>query len=174
MTYLVVSGIPGSGKSTLARQLAPRLGRPVLDKDDILDGLFESQGIGDMAWRTTLSRSADQIFAHRAAAVGGGLLVTWWRHPRSESESGTPTDWLSDLSSSVVEVYCVCPPALAAARFMTRKRHAGHLDSTRTLDEIVDDFERLALLGPLACGPVVYAATGSDVRLDDLVAALGA
>jgi predicted kinase len=43
----VISGLPGSGKSTLARCLVPLLDIPVIDKDDFLERLFESQGPGD-------------------------------------------------------------------------------------------------------------------------------
>jgi hypothetical protein len=42
-TFVVVSGLPASGKTTLARRLADGLGLPLLDKDDILDRLFETE-----------------------------------------------------------------------------------------------------------------------------------
>ena len=51
--FVVVSGLPASGKSTLSRRLATALSLPMLDKDDILEGLFESLApetrIGDSA-----------------------------------------------------------------------------------------------------------------------------
>ena len=40
--FIVVSGLPGSGKSTLGQQLATALGLPFLDKDTILERLFEA------------------------------------------------------------------------------------------------------------------------------------
>jgi ABC-type proline/glycine betaine transport system ATPase subunit len=43
--YVVISGVLGSGKSTLARRLAPLLGLPLIDKDDILESLFARNGI---------------------------------------------------------------------------------------------------------------------------------
>ena len=45
--FVVISGLPGSGKTTLARRLAPALALSLIDKDDILDRLFEAKGIGD-------------------------------------------------------------------------------------------------------------------------------
>jgi shikimate kinase len=39
---VVVSGLPGSGKTTLGRRLAQALNLPLIDKDDILDRLFET------------------------------------------------------------------------------------------------------------------------------------
>ena len=59
--FVVVSGLPGSGKSTLARRLAAPLELAVIDKDDILEQLFESKGTGDAAWRRALSRESDAI-----------------------------------------------------------------------------------------------------------------
>jgi adenylylsulfate kinase-like enzyme len=56
MTSVVVSGLPGSGKSTVARQIASYAGIAVLDKDDILEQLFDERGIGDAEWRSALSR----------------------------------------------------------------------------------------------------------------------
>lgn len=56
--FVLVSGLPASGKSTLARTVAPLLGLQMIDKDDILDRLFEAKGIGDSAWRQQLSRES--------------------------------------------------------------------------------------------------------------------
>ena len=42
---MVLSGLPGSGKTTVARPLGEALGLPLLDKDHILEGLFESLGV---------------------------------------------------------------------------------------------------------------------------------
>jgi len=44
---------------TLARRLAPALNLGLIDKDDILDRLFEAKGIGDAAWRRAVSRESD-------------------------------------------------------------------------------------------------------------------
>ncbi|WSW11263.1 cytidylate kinase family protein (plasmid) [Streptomyces sp. NBC_01005] len=61
---------PGSGKSTLARSLARRLGLPAIDKDVILESLYDSLGVGDHAWRNRLSRASDDIMFASAADAG--------------------------------------------------------------------------------------------------------
>lgn len=167
---VVFSGLPGSGKSTLARRLAARLERPVLDKDDILSTLFESLGAGDEAWRTRLSRDADEEFCRRALELGPALLVSWWRHPNADSTTGTPTAWLSTLPSPVVEIHCECPPHVAADRFARRCRHPGHLDAARAPQDLVRQLEQFAPLGPLGCGPVLRVATDCEVELEPIVA----
>lgn len=168
--YVVFSGLPGSGKSTLARRLAARLERPVLDKDDILSTLFESLGAGDEAWRTRLSRNADDEFCRRALELGPALLVSWWRHPNAESTTGTPTAWLATLPSPVVEIHCECPPDVAADRFARRRRHPGHLDAARAPQDLVRQLEQFAPFGPLGCGPVLRVGTDGEVELEPLVA----
>src|SRR5512134_3128001 len=102
--FVVVSGLPGSGKTTLGRQLAGELGLPLLDKDDILDRLFEANGTGDSAWRRRLSRESDVILEREAAASNGAVLTSLWRVPGMAADSGTPTHWLRDLSNLVVNV----------------------------------------------------------------------
>lgn len=81
---MVLSGLPCSGKSTLARRLSPALRLPLIDKDAILERLFESRGVGDAAWRRRLSRESDGLFEAEAKASGGAVLVSFWRLP------GTP------------------------------------------------------------------------------------
>jgi hypothetical protein len=100
--FVVVSGLPGSGKSTLARTLAAALGLPLLDKDDILERLFESKGVGDVDWRRTLSRESDRILETEALASRGAVLVSHWQLPGMPRDPGTPTHWLEDRSAKVV------------------------------------------------------------------------
>src|SRR6516225_4532857 len=96
--FVVVSGLPGSGKSTLARNLAPALSLPVIDKDQILDCLFESEGVGDATWRRALSRESDSILEREATSSDGAILVSFWRLPGMTPGSGTPMQWLRNTS----------------------------------------------------------------------------
>ena len=174
MTYVVISGLPGSGKSTVGRQLASLAGIAVLDKDDILEQLFEERGVGDAAWRRALSREADRLFAEQANEGRSACLVSWWRHPRSTTHSGTPIDWLTALPDQIVEVHCVCPVNVAVDRFLRRRRHAGHLDGSKSLDSVTAQFEAIAALGPLGIGPVIEVRTTGDVDLERVMPWLAA
>ena len=85
---VVVSGLPGSGKTTLARPLARVLGLPLLDKDDVLESLFDSLGCSTPQERQRLSRAADVVLLRVAAdapvnvAAGGSVVPTFVVEPR--------------------------------------------------------------------------------------------
>jgi len=170
--FLVMSGLPGSGKTTLGRNLASALDLPMLDKDEILEGLFDSLGIGDAEWRNRLSRSADEVLRRLAVQSGGAVLASFWRHPQSTSESGTSTSWLNILPGPVVEVYCECTPETAAERFLARQRHKGHLDDRKRTDEVVAGFVRWAAFGPLGVGALIRVDTSVAVDVESVVSRL--
>jgi GNAT superfamily N-acetyltransferase len=166
---VLVSGLPGSGKTTLARELAPLLGLPLIDKDDILERLFEAKGIGDAEWRRRLSRESDALLqaeACHAAESTGAVLASFWRLPGMPPDSGTPTDWLADLSEFVVTVRCLCPPEIAAERFTGRTRHAGHRDGTRTVAEVLASIRVLPPITTFSLGEVVDVDTSGPVAAD--------
>jgi AAA domain-containing protein len=145
----VISGLPGSGKTTLGRRLAPALDLPLIDKDDILNRLFESKGVGNAAWRRTL-----------------------WRLPGMPSDSGTPTDWLDASLHRVVNVHCACEPEVAAGRFLQRRRHPGHLDGESSSAEVLLSLRKLAQLPLLDIGQRIDVDTSHEPNLADLVRAI--
>lgn len=167
--FIVVSGLPGSGKTTVGRRLAQALELPMLDKDDILEALFDGLGVGDAEWRNRLSRTADEVLRRLTDQTAGAVLASFWRHPQMTGESGTPTGWLSSLPGKIVEVYCVCSPEIAAERFSTRKRHDGHLDRDKRKDELVANFVRLAAHGPLGLGRLVSVDTDQVIDFDGIL-----
>ena len=170
--FVVVSGLPGSGKTTLARRLAPGVSLPLIDKDDILDRLFESKGVGNAAWRRTLSRESDLILQHEATNSNGAILASFWHLPGMPSDSGTPIDWLDTPSHRVVNVHCVCDLELAASRFVQRPRHPGHLDGESSYADVLVSLRNLAQLPPLAIGRRIDVDTSQEPNLTDVVRAI--
>jgi len=147
-TFVVVSGLPGSGKTTLGQGLAALLGWPALDKDDFLERLLEAEPPVTPGRRRALSRRGDAAFQAAACAAEQAVLISFWHVPGMPAESGTPTEWLSVTSRQVVLVHCHCDPAVAAERFLTRVRHPGHGDHSRSHAQLVNEFRALAALGP--------------------------
>jgi predicted kinase len=168
--YVIVSGIPASGKSTIGHAVAAALELPILDKDEILEAMFDSQGVGNAEWRSRLSRTADETLQEMALRSDSAVITSWWRHPLSRVNSGTPVEWLSSLQGLVVELHCVCSPQVATERFLARQRHAGHLDHSKTRDEVLAGFQEHAALGPLGIGRVLMVSTERNVDLKVLLA----
>ena len=170
--FVVISGLPGSGKTTLGRRLAPALYLPLIDKDDILDRLFESKGVGNTAWRRTLSRESDAIFQREATSSNGAILASFWRLTGMPSDSGTSTDWLNAPSHHVVNVHCACELDVAASRFLQRRRHPGHLDDESSSAELLVTLQKLARLPRLDIGPRIDVNTSTEPNLPDVVRAI--
>ena len=95
--FVVVSGLPGSGKSTLPQQLAAALKLVLLDKDDILERLFDSNGVGDGDWGRALSlgtatdscRLRRWPQAARCWSHTGACLVCRWTRERLRTGCGS-------------------------------------------------------------------------------------
>ena len=165
---IVVSGLPGSGKSTIGKVVASELRIPLIDKDDFLETLFEVKGIRDQRWRRQLSIEADRSFKAEALRQKRAVLVSHWK-PQNMINTGTPTDWLENHFSRIVEIYCHCNADIAADRFMTRKRHPGHLEHEKSRDEVRDWMKRLAPSYPLGIGRVVKTSTEAGTESHSVI-----
>lgn len=147
--FVVISGLPASGKSTVGAALERSLRLPLFDKDSYLEALFESEGTSDITRRREFSKRADMQFQRAAEAKRTGILVSWWKHPASSIDSGTPAQWVAHSGLFAIEVHCVCSPEIATSRFLTRVRHPGHNDSRWSRDSLLAMLQQQQTLGPL-------------------------
>jgi hypothetical protein len=131
----------------VALDQAAALALPLLDKDVILESLFDTLGVGDQRWRSRLSRASDEILFRVADASSGAVLDNWWHHDSAPQR-------IRQLGGRTVEVFCDCDPDRAARRFAGRVRHPGHLDAAVSAAELARraDHLRQHHPGPLRLG----------------------
>lgn len=154
---VVLSGLPATGKSTVGKAIADALDVPHVDKDELLEQLFESHGTGDVEHRKTLSRMADEHLRRAVAQWPRAIVTSWWRHPASSTQTGTEPWWLSAQDLAVVEVYCTCPARIAATRFLGRRRHRGHLDARWNYEELLRWLLQQESHGPITSNALVVS-----------------
>lgn len=167
-TAIIVSGLPASGKTTVGKTVAKRLDIPFLDKDDILEELFERKGIGDQSWRTQLSVESNSIFECRAKLSEQIVLISHWQQSLI-LQSGTPTNWLDNSYYKIVEIYCKCEPDTAANRFLARSRHKGHLDNMRSFENVLSWMLDIEAGYPLHIGTLIDIETDREPDYSSLI-----
>ena len=158
-----VSGAPGSGKTSLAVPLAAELGYALLTKDRIKETLHDAFGAPepDLAWSRRLGAAAMELLWALAADTPAVVIEANFR-PYSECERAK----LSGLTAQPVEVYCLCPPVLAVARYNARVTHPVHVVTTLQL-EAMAEYDR-----PVGIGALVTVDTTVPVDVSAVAAAV--
>ncbi|MEV6872131.1 AAA family ATPase [Amycolatopsis sp. NPDC051128] len=158
--FVLVGGWPGSGKSTLAAALGPRLGLPVLAKDEIKQTLAQELGLpGTVSESRRLGRAAVLVALRVARHCPGAVLdSTWFGYTRSH---------VTALPGRIVEVRCVVPVELARSRYYARaaNRHTAHLDLERDEAELWGE-----PVPPLGVGPLVEVDTSGPTDIPAIAA----
>jgi predicted kinase len=162
---VLVSGAPGSGKTTLAVPLAAALHLPLLSKDVIKEQLYDTLGDRDgddpWSWSRRLGAASMELMWTLAGYFPQVVLEANFR-PHSTYER----ERIAHLGERVVEVNCVCPIEIAAARYAARARtdqhHPVHLQHELT-DELAAEFDE-----PVGIGTVIPVNTIDAVDVTSL------
>jgi predicted kinase len=137
----------GAGKTTLARGLSRQLDLPLLSLDLVKDALYPELPDVD---RADLRRATGAVIWDLLADAPGGAVVDIWLEPRRDA--GVLAAGLARAGvTTVVELLCQVPPAVAVSRYASRVRTAVHLPADQeTLARIRNAAEIIALheLGP--------------------------
>ena len=60
MNLIILAGMPATGKSTVAASLSAAFGYPILEKDNIKEGLFDTLGFENYAQKRKLDHAANE------------------------------------------------------------------------------------------------------------------
>ena len=133
-----------------------RLGLPLIGKDHIKETLYDHipAGVERTAWSKILGAAAFELIWTLASHAPAAVLEANF-YPRNDYQRGK----LAALAGPLVEVYCRCPPQLAAERYAARhaSRHPTHTSGEVSLEQLAD-FD-----GPIALGPVIEVDTSAPV-----------
>lgn len=182
MTLIVVSGAPATGKSTIAAALAAGLRWPLLSLDPLKETLADVLGLGDEDWSDRLGDAAAAVIFRLTAQFPDAIAEGWWRGARRELALAA--------FAGAVEVFCRCPPELAAQRMHGRhgvgphgvsphgvsrhgvSRHPIHRD---VMNPAIADraFELARTVTPLGLGAaLIEVDTGQEGATERAVAAV--
>jgi aminoglycoside phosphotransferase family enzyme/predicted kinase len=163
---VVVGGLPGVGKSTLAADLADSLDASVLSSDPLRAELTGSRSgrapapdFREGAYAADVSEAVYRSLLERARVVmarGGSVVLdaSWLDAAHREAARRSARD----CGAALVELRCVCPPEVAAARIEQRRR-SGAAES----DVDVDLARRMAVeADPWPEALVVDTSPGAD------------
>lgn len=78
MNLIILAGMPATGKSTVAASLSRAFGYPILEKDNIKEGLFDELGFENYAQKRKLDHAANEVLLRILEAMlkaGNSLIV---------------------------------------------------------------------------------------------------
>src|SRR5262249_19586607 len=138
---LIITGPPASGKSTLGRELARRLGLPLLSKDLFKEVLFDQLGWSDLEWSHRLGgASMALLFRSAGALIAAGQSMALEANFYAEWDTPQLRRLAEHQPCRFVQLVCTASRATLEERYrrrtMTGERHPGHTQS-EALEETV-------------------------------------
>ena len=142
---IVVTGAPASGKSTIARELAKRLGVPLLAKDAFKETLYETIGSGEEVEDTSEHAGLALLYRLAAMQLEAGVSVLTESNFDTRTDLGPLRRLQREHRARLVQVHCHRAKEKLLDRFVERleegKRHPGHGDEPEDVLEVEEKLE---------------------------------
>ena len=131
MDLIIIAGMPATGKSTAAAALSKGFGYPIIEKDDIKEGLFDVLGFENYAQKRALDHAANDVLlrvleamlkADSSVIIDNNFDTRSGEKLRALIEEYRPncvTVFLNGDPQALYERYC--------ERDRAQKRHLGHV-----------------------------------------------
>jgi len=134
MNIIILAGMPATGKSTLAKKIQQVFGYPILEKDSIKEGLFDTLGFSCYAEKRALDVAANEVLLRWMDAMikaGHSMIV----------DNNFDTESAEKLKRMLEQNPCKCvtvflngDPQVLYERYVRRDsqglRHLGHAMQT--------------------------------------------
>ena len=134
MEIIILAGMPATGKSTIAKQLTDYFGYPVLEKDSIKEGLFDTIGFECYAQKRQLDIAANEVLLRIMESMmkaGSSIIVD---NNFDTISSQKLKELLENYSPNCVTVFLTGDPQILYERYVERdsagRRHLGHAMQT--------------------------------------------
>jgi predicted kinase len=131
MDLIIIAGMPASGKSTAAAAVSKAFGYPIIEKDNIKEGLFEVLGFESNDEKKALDIAANEALLRVLKAMmksGNSVILD---NNFDTASNARLRDLVGEYRPNCVTVFLSCDPETLYERYCARdlahKRHLGHV-----------------------------------------------
>ena len=134
MNVIILAGMPATGKSTLAAKLQKKFGYPILEKDFIKEGLFDTLGFSCYAEKRALDVASNEVLLRWMGAMikaGQSMIID---NNFDQQSAAKLKNLLQEHACKCVTVVMNGDPQVLYERYVQRDsqrlRHLGHAMQT--------------------------------------------
>ena len=131
MNLIILAGMPATGKSTVAASLSTAFGYPILEKDNIKEGLFDTLGFENYGQKRALDHAANDVLLRVLEAMlkADNSLIVDNNFDTASTEKLCAL--LEAYQPNCVTIFLRGDPQVLYERYALRdnlhKRHLGHV-----------------------------------------------